>query len=792
MIRRTFLSSPLLLKAHSLWKNLSQNLASFMSQEKDSPLAAASAEDVFTLENSNHKLEFDRKTAQLLSLRSKGAPQQEFVISNPGIPVFVIQHLTEAREFRQISSLDAKSVDVQVENRTLCAQFSDLGGMNLSATVKVTMGDDGPQSRWSISIANHAGIAITDLQFPFVIASYHLGGVRGTETILQPLTTGRLVQAPVPENLEPDSPHAWQFRPENFDTHHYPGLVFAQFLSYYNDRAGLYIACEDATGGIKLIKPLHSRAGGIRLGFSHVGDWPSEGQRDLGYDVVMQTFEGDWYDAATIYRDWSRQQHWAATPLHKRTDIPDWLLDSPPHIIIRIQGQTDDGPTEPNREFLPYPKLIPLLEKVSKQIDAPLVGVVMSWERPGPWIYPDSFPPAGGDESLHEFSELARARGWHVGSYCNGTRWVTGHFWSGYDGNEYYASNHGDKTVSRTHDLQPWPENWDRTWRPSFAGCLGVEQTHSMAENLVGRLIDDGLDWIQFLDQNAACSTFPCFAPDHGHPVGPGKWMNAAMQSMLDRFRVIAARKSKESQGKRQLVFSVESPPNEFFMPNFEVCDQRVAPPGHRDHGSLFFPLYTFLYHEFIVMQGGFGVAPTPYHLQMRSAYNLVMGEIPGAILTGDGSLLNRGDTDAWWSRWDSSMGNNDDAVTMLRRAVGMRRGKGREFLLWGRMLKPAEWCDARTVHWESNRQVFDIPPVFHSAWQAPDGRLGVVLANWTSEEQRVNLSDPRLGRGVTETISSGKSTTRSRSVNGGKISLSIPPLSCTLLESELPPKSSG
>ena len=286
---------------------------------------------------------------------------------------------------------------------------------------------------------------------------------------MQPLTTGRLVQAPHPQDLEPDSPHAWQFRPENFDTHHYPGLTFAQFLAYYNDRAGIYIACQDDSGSIKLIKPVHNRAGGIRLGIAHVGDWPTDGERDLGYDVVVQTFKGDWYDAADLYREWSLKQRWATAPLHKRTDVPEWLLDSPPHIIVRMQGQLDNGPAEPNQEFLPYPKIVPLLEKISKRIDAPLVPVVMSWERPGPWVYPDCFPPVGGDEALHEFTELARARGWHVGSYCNGTRWVTQHFWSGYDGEKYFAEQNGKETVCRTHDQQPWPENWDRAWRPSYA-----------------------------------------------------------------------------------------------------------------------------------------------------------------------------------------------------------------------------------------------------------------------------------------------------------------------------------
>ncbi len=744
---------------------------------------ATTSETGYILENSNHRLEFDRKNVRLLSLRAKVAPDQEFAVANDLIPAFVIQYLTEDREFRQIASTEAKEVSIQPLGNALRADFSGLGGLNLAATVTVRMADNEPLSHWSISIRNHTNLLITDIQFPFIVVPYHLGGRTGSEALLEPITTGKIWEAPKPEDLEPDSPHAWQFRPENFDTHHYPGLVFAQFLAYYNDRAGIYLSCQDNSGAIKLIKPVHNRAGGIRLGIAHAGDWPVNGERDLGYDVVLQAFQGDWYDAADLYRQWSLQQPWAATPLHKRTDVPDWLLDSPPHIIVRIQGQLDAGPTEPNKEFLPYAKLIPLLEKVSKRIDTPLVAVVMSWERPGPWIYPDCFPPVGGDESLREFTELARARGWHVGSYCNGTRWVTGHFWSGYDGGKFFADQQGEKTVCRTHDQQAWNENWDRTWRPSYACCLGVERTKEVAEKFVRRLMSDGLDWIQFLDQNAGCSTFPCYATEHGHPPAPGKWMNAGMQSMLDDFRRFAAEQADQSRGKRSIVFSVESPPNELFMPNFQVCDQRIAPPGHVDFGSLFFPLYSFLYHEFIVMQGGFGVAPAPYHLQIRSAYNLVMGEIPGAILTGDGSLLNRGESDAWWSPWSPAAGNNEDSLDMLRCTAALRRGKGRDYVVFGRMQRPAIVEGIKVVQWVNDDRVHKIPAVFHSAWHSPQGRFGVVLANWTRQPQEVTMSDARLSTRLIEILSSREVSTLDRNIDAGALSLTLPALSCMLVE---------
>ncbi|HEV2492293.1 MAG TPA: DUF6259 domain-containing protein [Terriglobia bacterium] len=782
MTRRTVVWSPLLLGLRQLRSVLFNRLTATRTGDAKAQGGNTLGPDAIVLENSNHKLAFDPRSVRLLSFRAQVAPDQEFAVSNDHVPVFVIQYLTEDRVFQQITSTAAQEVSVDHTGHTLTAVFSQLGQLELAAKVTVRMGDDSdPLSYWSIVIRNGAGLTITDVQFPFVIVRYQLGGKPGTEALLRPLATGRFWEGPQPQDLEPDSPHAWQFRPENTDTSHYPGLTFAQFLAYYNDRAGIYAACQDDSGAIKLIKPVHSATGGIRLGFSHVGDWPASGERNLGYDVVLQAFQGDWYEAAGLYREWSLRQKWAALPLHQRKDVPEWLLDSPPHIMVRMQGELDRGPTEPNQAFLPYPKIIPLLEKISQRIESPLVAVVMSWERPGPWVYPDCFPPVGGDESLREFTRRARERGWHVGSFCNGTRWVTHHFWSGYDGEKYLAEHEGEKTICRTHDGQLWLENWGQDWRPSYACCVGVPKTREIAKDFVQRLADDGLDWVQFLDQNVGCASFPCFAADHGHPPLPGKWMNAAMQSLLDSFRNLAAEAENKSGGRREFAFSVEYPPNEFFMPNFQVCDQRVAPPGHSAYGRLFFPLYTFLYHEFVVMQGGFGAAPEPYHMPIRNAYNLVMGEIPGGVVTGDGSLLNR-DTFAW-APWSPAGGCNEDSLAMLRSTAALRRGRGRNYLVYGRMLRPSLATGIRIVHWKSNGQVHEIPAVFHSAWRTPKGRFGVVLANWTNEKQVISVVDQRLGNQITTCISGHEISMARGQMEHGQIAVSLPPLSCALLE---------
>ena len=112
------------------------------------PPQAATDEGRIALKNANHTLEFDRKTARLLSLRAATAPEQEFAVSNEAVPVFVIQHLTGAREIRQISSLEARHVDIESAGATLRAVFSSVGGLDLTATVTVRLDEQSPQSRW--------------------------------------------------------------------------------------------------------------------------------------------------------------------------------------------------------------------------------------------------------------------------------------------------------------------------------------------------------------------------------------------------------------------------------------------------------------------------------------------------------------------------------------------------------------------------------------------------------------------------------------------------------------------
>jgi len=745
----------------------------------------------YTLETLGEVLQFDASNGQLVSYRSRAATDQEFMATAKEDPVFTIDYLDEKREFRQLTSAQAREVKVTCDGdgagKTLTAAFGRIADLDLRVAFQVKARPTEKFSRWSLTLTNDAGIQVVSVQFPFVVCAFELGGLGESVSLVLPsmYDSGRLIRHAPPKtgaavidrergSLPNDSADAWHM---TSGTDHYPGEQLAQFLAYYNDRAGIYLACEDTDGHVKQLKVLN-RPPGLRLGVAHFGDWPNHGSRRLNYDIVLGSFRGDWYDGAEIYRAWSLRQKWA-TPLHKRTDVPTWLLDSPVHVSVHPEWDADlSKPTVIPKEFLPFEKCIPLLEKIADQVQAPLAVMMMGWERTGAWSYPDSMPWIGGEDSLKNTVKLARDRGWRVGTYCNGSRWVFRHKFSGYDGGASFKEHGGADCVCRTPKGDPVLEDWDRMFRSSYECCLGAALTRRIAVDQVTRMIGWGFEPIQFFDQNVGAATFPCYALNHEHPPGPGKWMTGKMEETMAEFRL-----ASDGAGARGVTQSAEQGVNEYCLPLFQETDSRLASPGYLNGESI--PLYQFLFHECIVITCMFGSAAAPYHMQIKSAASCVWGAIPGGVLTGDGTFLNK-DT-PHFSAWEPKGGSDEDAFEMVRTVTALRRGPGKDFLLFGRMLKPAAVDGIQMMEWTYEKQQHRVPSVFHAAWEAPGGRFGIVLANWTTQKQTLNVRHARLPgtkAGDTIVLQTSDRSLRVAPLPGaeGYRTVTLAPLSCAII----------
>ena len=75
------------------------------------------------------------------------------------------------------------------------------------------------------------------------------------------------------------------------------------------------------------------------------------------------------------------------------------------------------------------------------------------------------------------------------------------------------------------------------------------------------------------------------------------------------------------------------------------------------------------------------------------------------------------------WAPWLPHVEDSANAFKIIRAVTALRRGPAKDFLVYGRMLRPARVNGILMIEWKSNGRNHRIPAVFHSAWQAPDGR---------------------------------------------------------------------
>ncbi|MCL2711450.1 MAG: DUF6259 domain-containing protein, partial [Planctomycetaceae bacterium] len=319
----------------------------------------------------------------------------------------------------------------------------------------------------------------------------------------------------------------------------YPsGWCSMSFTAAYDEKknVGLYVASHDqivtvsdyggAIKDIRLDADVVSDSLTIRFEIPQSLGRPSR----LSSRTVWKTFEGDWYDAADIYRTWVRTRfNSPLTPVkwypnlgpEGRTDTPQWMKE------LSVWAQCGDSP-----QNMPQ-----VMRKFTDALGVPTAVHWYNWHQiPFDNDYPHYFPAKEGFKEA--VAEIQKNGDIFVMPYINGRLWDTrdrgAEDWQftsvalpgatkKEDGSVYtetYGSKESDGSPVKLAAMCPASEVWQK----------------KVTENIFTLINEYSVAGV-YVDQVAAASPVLCFDASHGHPLAGGDWWNREHWKLYEKIR---------------------------------------------------------------------------------------------------------------------------------------------------------------------------------------------------------------------------------------------------------------
>ncbi|HUV04374.1 MAG TPA: DUF6259 domain-containing protein [Armatimonadota bacterium] len=483
----------------------------------------------------------------------------------------------------------------------------------------------------------------------------------------------------------------------------YPSCQAAmQFLAFYHGGHGLYIGAHDVRGGHKTFKAAARRD---NVGYLCM-NWPAlqksgGGTYKVPFEAAIGVFNGDYYDAAQIYRKFTFKTPWGRGGPVSERPIPQWVKDTDLWLFSELT---------PGENLALYKKA------------ADIFGIPISfhWYRwheiPYDTLYPDYFPAKSGfAEAVRELQGV----GWHVMPYINGRL--------SDPKSKFWTQQRGDKAAARRENGKPYPETYV-AHVPLNVMCPYSAQWRQTVAGLVERLLREfGVDGV-YIDQIGAAGPVRCFNPDHGHPLGGGTlW--------VDGYRKLVA-EAREKLPKNAILATEENA--ECWIDQFDLQLMANTPTSEPEPIPLFPSVYSGRSLTFGFQYPAWDDIVKSVPFRAKVARSFVWGAQPG-----------------WVRLVDITRPEATKEAEFLRNVVRCRRF-GHKFLVYGRFLgmlnvrgdNPRVVCSDAPGSFGGNYRIV-LPCVPASAWLAEDGSLGVVLANMSDDVREVEFDLPLARVGI-------------------------------------------
>lgn len=354
-------------------------------------------------------------------------------------------------------------------------------------------------------------------------------------------------------------------------------------------------------------------------------------------------------------------------------------------------------------------------------LGGPTTFMLMSWEKLGPWVAPDYFPPFGGEQGFQAATSALHAGGHRTLVFLSGLNWTLrkqgGCDAGTLDDTAAFAERGAASAICGADGLPLRSGKPDADVGEKAVICAAPPLARELLLGAARECQRLGIDCVQ-ADQIVGGGLPVCLSKNHAHPPGGGSWQAEALYRIFDEVR---------REGKKRnpdFAWSMEEP-GEFFIPVLDTYHARDYAQGRwpRDGaGVIGVPLFSHVYHEYLHGYGGdsCGVSSTPNTSNLyQQAMNLVCGKAPGVAV---------------WTRSFDPQTTDKLQAKLLRGHVALWQGPAREFLVFGSRVAagPLEVPILRCKFFVGpDRPVreLEVPAVLHSRWRLPDGREGAVVA---------------------------------------------------------------
>ena len=649
------------------------------------------------------------------------------------MPLFAVR-MRYKGEISEFSSNDAEKVCFEEKNGQINIKYQGFD-KDISFDVKILLKD---RIEWYISYENNSGIYVEWIDFPQISVPKDLVRNGGSGYIVSGWNEGLLVDD---ADLRPGS---WF----QYVTPEYPGVglcgmfpavVETQFMAYYDDVSGLYFAAEDASRSYKGCD-FYPIGDGVKLQFRLYPGVEND-VKSFAFDfaMVMDFFDGDWHDAADLYRTWFENNlPEGLAPVEKTDNLPEWYFDSPVIVTYPVQGIHDMDVPEPNRLF-PYENALPFLDGISKETNSRVMSLLMHWEGTAPWAPPYVWPPLGGEEMLADYCKKLHERNFLLGVYCSGAGFTVHSNLNDYNCEKQIEEENLMQYMCAPDDGSEIRSNICQGQRKSYDMCVSQKFTKDILVKEAEKMVSCGLDYIQILDQNHGGTLYACYSDKHGHPAVPGKWMVDSMKDILSSI--------KEAVGDNVLL-GCESAAAESYIPYLKLSDNRfnlcylIGYP---------IPVYGYIYHKYLHNFSGnsvcsldiIDVSKSPDCHLMRVAYSFLAGDLMTLVINQDGEVVW-----SWGERDFSVLPEREPLMDFIKTATAYRRGCAKKYLVTGEMIKPySVECEKVKMYKKQYEGYYtEIPAVLTTAWRANDGSVAQFLANYTGKSCECVIDIPACG----------------------------------------------